>query len=148
MLYSKAKEMLRHRSGTMIEDMYWFDSSTGKVVASTLNQTKEGKIIYSPALRKKLKKSKNLTAMHTHPQSMPPSIADFNSAFRHGYSMGIIICHDGTVYIYKSNQEVNERLYVRYIGYFLSEGYTDYEAQFKTLSKLRENHDIDFWEVK
>lgn len=132
----------------MLEDMYWMDSSTGKVVASTLDQTVEGKIIYSPALRKKLKKSKDLIAMHTHPQSMPPSIADFNSAFRHGYSMGIIICHDGTVYVYKSDQEVNERLYARYISYFLSEGCTDNEAQNKALGKLKENHDIDFWEVK
>lgn len=147
-LYSKAKEMLKHRSGTMLEDMYWMDSSTGRIVASTLDQKKEGKIIYSPALRKKLKKSNKLIAMHTHPQSMPPSIADFNSAFRHEYSIGIIICHDGTVYAYRSGQEVNERLYARYISYFLLEGCTDNEAQYRALSRLKENHDIDFWEVK
>lgn len=28
-LYSKAKEMLKHRSGTLLEDMYWIDGVTG-----------------------------------------------------------------------------------------------------------------------
>ncbi len=27
-LYLKAKEMLQHRSGTMLEDMYWIDRET------------------------------------------------------------------------------------------------------------------------
>ena len=31
-LYSKAKEMLEHRSGTLFEDMYWIDGITGMVV--------------------------------------------------------------------------------------------------------------------
>lgn len=35
-IYSKAKEMLLHRSGTLYEDMYWFDADTGKVIAKRL----------------------------------------------------------------------------------------------------------------
>lgn len=31
-LYAKAKEMLNHRSGTKIEDMYWIDGKTGEAV--------------------------------------------------------------------------------------------------------------------
>lgn len=31
LIYSKAKEMLFHRSGTLLEDMYWIDVDTGKV---------------------------------------------------------------------------------------------------------------------
>ena len=30
-LYSKAKEMLFHRSGTLFEDMYWIDGDTGEI---------------------------------------------------------------------------------------------------------------------
>lgn len=29
LLYQKAKEMLLHRSGTLIEDMYWIDLESG-----------------------------------------------------------------------------------------------------------------------
>jgi len=51
-LYSKAKEMLYHRSGTMFEDMYWIDGNTGEIVASALNEKEEGKIVYSASLKK------------------------------------------------------------------------------------------------
>ena len=35
---SKAKEMLKHRSGTLYEDMYWIDGDTGEIVASALDE--------------------------------------------------------------------------------------------------------------
>lgn len=140
--------MLKHRSGTMLEDMYWINGATGGIVASALDEKEDGKILYNESLKKKLENASGLIAMHSHPQSMPPSIADFNSAFRQGYEKSIIICHDGTVYMYCSNQEINESLYIRYLSRFLADGYTEHEAQIKTLEKLRENHDIDFWEVK
>lgn len=46
-LYQKAKEMLLHRSGTLIEDMYWIDLESGEIVASVLDSKDEQKIIYS-----------------------------------------------------------------------------------------------------
>lgn len=51
-LYSKAKEMLIHRSGTMLEDMYWIDGSTEKIIASALNEQTEGAVIYSDSINK------------------------------------------------------------------------------------------------
>lgn len=147
-LYIKAKEMLNHRSGTMLEDMYWIDKDTGKVVASALNEQLESKIVYSNLLKKSLDGKTNLITMHTHPQSMPPSIADFNSSFRNCYEQCIIICHDGTIYEYISKQEVPKGLYERYIGNYLKEGCTEKEAQLKTLEELKKNFKIDFWEVK
>ena len=147
-LYLKAKEMLQHRSGTMLEDMYWIDRETGKVIASALNEQLEEKIIYSNVLKKMLKGKTNLIAMHTHPQSMPPSIADFNSSFKNCYKECLIICHDGTIYKYVSKQEVPKSLYERYIGNYLKEGCTEKEAQFRTLEELKKNFKIDFWEVK
>jgi len=147
-LYSKAKEMLQHRSGTMLEDMYWIDGNTGKIVASALNEKEAGKIIYSASLKKVLQGKKGLITMHTHPQSMPPSIDDFNSAYHQGYNMSLALCHDGKVFAYTSNQEVEKQLYLLYIGKFMGEGFTEYESQLKALEKLKETYDIDFWEVK
>lgn len=34
LLYSKAKEMLIHRSGTLYEDMYWIDSEKVDIITS------------------------------------------------------------------------------------------------------------------
>ena len=77
-LYSKAKEMLLHRSGTLFEDMYWFDGASGAVLASVLDETAEEQIGYTTAVARAIDGVVNLIAMHTHPNSMPPSIADFN----------------------------------------------------------------------
>lgn len=147
-LYSKAKEMLQHRSGTMYEDMYWIDGKTGNVVASVLNEEARGKITYSDSLKKALQGKKDLISMHTHPQSMPPSIDDFNSAYYHKYSKSLVLCHDGKIFAYSSNQEVKKKLYLMYTERAVKEGYTEYDAQLKALEKIKQNYDIDFWEVK
>ena len=34
LLYKLAKQMLKHRSGTMYEDMYWIDLDTNTIVAT------------------------------------------------------------------------------------------------------------------
>ena len=39
--------MLNHRSGTLIEDMYWFDGDNGKIVASVLDETVKEGIVYT-----------------------------------------------------------------------------------------------------
>ena len=109
-LYAKAKEMLLHRSGTMLEDMYWIDGETGDVVASVLNETMESMVRYPESVKKAIKGKNSLIAMHTHPHSMPPSIEDFNSAFVHQYRKGIVLCHDGMLYIYIAEQEVPVKL--------------------------------------
>ena len=147
-LYSKAKEMLEHRSGTLFEDMYWIDGITGMVVERALNEQSSSTVVYSDAINKAIQGNLNLIAMHTHPHSMPPSIADFNSAFIHGYMISLVLCHDGKVFQYSSHEEIRETLYDLYIMEFLDKGYSEYEAQIQTLESLKKNYDIDFWEVE
>lgn len=148
-LYDCAKQALKHRNGTVYEDMYWIDSETGDIIASEINSQTQQKIVYSEATKKVVsshEKNKIIT-VHTHPNSMPPSAADFNSCYRNGYKRGYVACHDGKVFAYTSEQEISEELYSLYISSYISEGMSEYEAQIKTLEKLKENHLIDFWEV-
>lgn len=146
-LYNKAKEMLFHRSGTLFEDMYWIDGSTGKVAASALNEQYHSRIMYSKAINEIISKYKNLIVLHTHPCSSPPSIFDFNAAFRNGYKKCLIICHNGTVYEYYCNEKISTRLYEAYVAKFLMKGYNEIEAQVQALNELKRSYDIDFWEV-
>lgn len=147
-LYAKAKEILNHRSGTKFEDMYWVDGTTGKVVASALNEQKESGIQYTDAILEAISGKLNLIAFHNHPGSMPPSAADFNSMLSHGYGIAFIVCHDGTVYRYVSNEEIAEDLYEAYIRKYVKKGYAEKEAQLKALEELKRSCDIDFWEVE
>jgi hypothetical protein len=146
-LYAKVKEVLNHRSGTKYEDMYWIDGTTGEIVASALNEQMERGIQYTDTILDAISGKTNLIAFHNHPSSMPPSIADFNSMLAHGYEVAFIVCHDGKIIQYVSKEEVNERLYLLYIQEYVNYGYSEYDSQWKALEKLKENYDIDFWEV-
>lgn len=145
-LYAKAKEILLHRSGTLFEDMYWLDSRTGSVVASARDEKAEQQVVYSDKLLNKVN-DKNLITIHNHPGSMPPSIEDFNSAFTHGYSLGVVVCHDGTVYVYRSRQRIPEFLEDVYMNEFLGEGNSEKEAQFKVLKIIERSYEIEIKEV-
>lgn len=147
-LYTKAKEMLYHRSGTKFEDMYWIDGKTGEIVLSSLNQKRESAIFYTKRIKRAIRGKSDLIAMHTHPQSLPPSDADFNSAFYHGYSKALVLCHDGRVFQYYAREPVNGALYDMYVQRYSNIGLSEFDAQIKALEKLKENCDIDFWEVK
>ena len=147
-LYSKAKEMLNHRSGTLIEDMYWIDGDTGKVICCALNENSEESITYTNFILKSIEDKRNIFTLHTHPNSMPPSIDDFNSVYSHGYRIGLVICHDGTVYAYTSEKHIRNELYNAYVQEFFSYVHDEKEAQLKALAKLKKSYSIDFWEVK
>ena len=151
-LYTKAKEMLFHRSGTLYEDMYWFDLDTGDIIASALDEKEEEKIEYSASILKAIKNRDNLIAMHTHPNSMPPSIADFNSCFEHNYAICLIICHNGTIYSYNSDQKTPKNLYELYINKYRNAAYVnDMDAERKVqsmaLEQISRSYKINFQEV-
>lgn len=145
-LYAKAKEILLHRSGTLFEDMYWLDSRTGSVVAAALNEQAEQQVTYSAEIRRKIK-GRDLITIHNHPGSMPPSVEDFNSAFTHGYSLGVVVCHDGSVYVYSSEQRIPEFLEDAYMNDFLGKGYSEKEIQFKALKIIEKSYKIEIKEV-
>ena len=148
-LYDFAKEMLFHRSGTQTEDMYWIDGDTGEVVAKVIDQSVDikHKIIYTDAVKNAIKDHPNLITLHTHPSSMPPSPDDFNTCFQKGYVISLVICHDGTIYQYRSNQMFSEELFGLYMKGYIENGYDEKDAQIMTLTKIKRNYDIDFWEV-
>lgn len=146
-LYAKAKEMLLHRSGTKIEDMCWVDAATGEVVASVKEEQAESTVNYTKAVLKAIDGKTNLIAFHNHPHSMPPSAADFNSMLIHGYAAAFVVCHNGKIIQYVSDEIISDALYSLYIERFCNAGYPEYEAQWKALEKLKESYAIDFWEV-
>lgn len=147
LLYKIAKEMLVHRSGTTFEDMYWIDLNTLSVVAKETTISVPKRITYSDATEKAIKKYDNLLTIHTHPDSFPPSIDDFNSNFDHKYEIGLIVCHDGRVYMYSANERINENYYKLVVEDYIKKGYNEDEAQAKAICEIQNNFDINFREV-
>ena len=147
LLYNCAKQMLYHRSGTLLEDMYWIDADEVCVVAQEVNQTISSKVVYSNSTKRKIKTKRNLITIHTHPSSYPPSIEDLNSNNLNKYSFGIVCCHDGKVFAYKSESYISPSYYKKEVEEFLKAGYNNFEAQMNALKKMRKHFKIEVSEV-
>lgn len=146
-LYDCAKKALKHRSGTAFEDMYWIDGETGRVMLSVTDSADERTITYTDRIKKCIQTNNNVVTIHTHPSSMPPSIEDFNSCANNGYAKCFVACHNGVLYGYHSNEMINPKLYNLYIQKYMNGGFSEMEAQVKTIKKLSQSFDINFWEV-
>lgn len=133
LLYGLAKDMLKHRSGTLFEDMYWIDLEALAVVAKETSSTIPERIVYSDNTRKKILKYSGLITIHSHPMGMPPSIEDLNSNFFNNYGLGLVIGHNGKLFLYNSEEFISEKYYNMKVDSFISEGYNDYEANVMAL---------------
>ena len=139
--------MLEHRSGTEFEDMYWIDPEDMTIVAEETESSSEGKIRYTEKLISKIRKYNNLITLHSHPNSFPPSINDLNSNYHNHYDIGIIVCHDGRIFVYTSDEEINEDYYKLKVEKYLKSGYNEDEAQMFALEELQLQFDIHVKEV-
>ena len=147
-LYDSAKAALKHRSGTVFEDMYWINGNTGKIVLSVLDSDVDRGIVYTDKIESTIRKYNDIVTLHTHPGSMPPSASDFNSCYTHGYTMGFIACHNGKVFGYTSNEMINPRLMEAYAEEFMKYGSDEFNAQIMAIEKMSEMYDIKMWEVQ
>lgn len=147
LLYNCAKQMLYHRSGTVQEDMYWIDVDEVRIVAREINQKEKSRILYSASTKRKIKKRNNLITIHTHPYSFPPSIEDLNSNHENRYAMGIVCCHDGRLFIYKSEVYIVPEYYKKVVEKFIKRGYNEFEAQEKALKRMQKQFPMMITEV-
>jgi hypothetical protein len=139
--------MLIHRSGTDFEDMYWFDGSTGKEFTSITDMSIPSVVKYSPDFMKKYQDIKNKVTIHNHPRSMPPSIGDFESAYRNGYSLGVVVTHDGTVYIYGNFTVPSTEIYNTLVDTFKSMNFSEFTSEKKALEEMADRGIIVYKEV-
>lgn len=146
-LYDCAKKALKHRSGTVFEDMYWIDGFSGDVLLSVTDSTDERTIRYTDRIRKAIRVNNSIVTVHTHPSSMPPSIEDFNSCANNAYQKCFVACHNGKIYGYYSNEIINPNLYNLYIQKYMNNGFSEFDAQINTINQLSQSFDIKFWEV-
>ena len=105
------------------------------------------RILYSESINNAIEGRNNVIAVHTHPCSMPPSIADFNSIKEHNYMLGVVLCHDGKIFCYKSNEKIGKMMYNLYVADYYLQYHDEYLAQLEALKELAEIYDIEFWEV-
>lgn len=147
LVYQLAKQMLNHRSGTLFEDMYWVDLDDCEVIASETNAAEEERIDYSKRTIQAIQQSGSILTIHTHPNSHPPSIQDFNSNYLNGYSLGLVLCHNGQIYAYTADETVDENYFSAVVANYKKSGYNECEAQLEALKEIQQHFQISFKEV-
>ena len=95
--------MLTHRSGTDKEDMYLLDRNDGTIIGLQTGGKTDYEVEYNKSLTDAVNNSKpySLISIHNHSTNRPPTGKDFTSNGLHRYALGVVACHDGTVYTYK-----------------------------------------------
>ena len=105
-VYNVARDMLAHCDGTEHEDIYLL-SMDGKVISSVTDSVSQLGINYTDDFKRALEdvaaNGTQVIAVHNHPHGTPPSSDDFRKAFENKYATGIIVGHNGQVYVYSNN---------------------------------------------
>lgn len=96
-----SKDMLSHRSGTKFEDLAFINVINGKYAVNK-DYNVESKAKMNKPMKQLLEESESGTiiAIHNHPGSSAPSLADLMTCVKRGYNFGLVACHDGKVYKY------------------------------------------------
>lgn len=147
-----ARAVVTHQSGDYYEDIKVIDGS-GKLVCSRSNNTTRYETEYTSKMVDVIKKHprNTLISIHNHGTNLPPSGADLVAAGARGYRMGIVACHDGSVYWYsmKNAKVFRPRLYDNTVEKYINTSYNmdKVEAMKKTLRMFEKQYNIEWGEL-
>jgi SPP1 gp7 family putative phage head morphogenesis protein len=149
-ILSACKKMLKHRSGTNGEDLYYYNTETKRWYSSD-EGTKPSRPAYNDDILKGLSESapNTIMAFHNHPESMPPSMGDIRTASQNRYKIGYAICHNGKIFEYTGcDYDISDYTFNIRVEKLKRLGYNEYEAQLNTMQELAKEYGFHFREVK
>lgn len=100
-VWNISKDILKHRSGTRFEDLAFINIVNGQYAVNK-DYDVESKAKMNKPMKQLLEESGpgTIIAIHNHPGSSVPSLADLMTCVKRGYNFGLVACHDGKVFKY------------------------------------------------
>lgn len=146
-IYNISKRILKHRDGSIFEDLYIVDLKTGKTITYTTQDTEKG-VKRTIKLEKILNRNnKDYVIIHNHPHSGNFSDSDLNTLFNSNSISKIIAAgHDGTLYTMNSkNLEINiaNELNVYYTK-IKKQGYSSVTAEEMAFNIISDKYGLDY----
>lgn len=115
--HKHARRMLVNRDGKNTEELYAISLTTGKDVSSIVNQNNTFGVTRTDAFTNRvneaLKNDERILYLHNHPRSYMPSTADLNELVGEPNSLGLIICHNGNIYLYSAPNKIIDAADIR-----------------------------------
>lgn len=141
--YKKTVDMLAHRTGTLFEDMYVIDMETKKVIGVQTHSTVANMVEKNHSLESARAKNINKLVLHNHGSNLPPSGSDIVANGYYGNEIGLVACHDGSVYLYRAGKKsVTREMIDTTIDKYKKAGYNDLEAYKKAFKQLKGDYGI------
>lgn len=140
-----SEQILKNRDGTFYESMYFINSKTGNIEGFNTTSNVKLKVALSDSMKKAINNPElDLIGIHNHPYSHIPSLADLNAiASRSNQSMGVIVCHDGTIFTYtKPSCKIREQDYKNALTKYRE--YSKITSEDKGFEDLGEFFDFEF----
>ena len=80
------------------------------------------------------RKYKDKIVIHNHPSNLPPSGSDLVSNFEKGNELGVIVCHNGEIYVYRTNKKFTTKIFDLSVKKYMVSGYNILKAYDKALN--------------
>lgn len=149
-----ANAILTHRNGSDGEDLHIISVKTGKRLFSKTSGTNELGVELSEdeiSMIKEYAKSEGIIGIHNHPTNLLPTGSDFVAAGARMYDFGIVVTHDGRVFLYKSGNNPFRSEYLdKTVDKYVSEpyNYDIQKAQIEALFEFGKEFGIEWRELK
>lgn len=111
LILDAARSMTSHHHGDEYEDLYFIDSQTNHCEKRTDYRIRPHEVAPTDAMKKLAKDNPNIISMHNHPSSSLPSFKDVSTCKEIGYKYGLVICHNGNIYQYSTNDKDLDKLF-------------------------------------
>lgn len=143
-----ARNMLANRDGMKSEEIYAISLTTGKDISSITDQFNDYGVQrtekFTNRVNEALERGERILYLHNHPRGLPPSITDLNEIVGEPNSVGIIVGHNGTLYLYTApNKEITVSD-IRVVNRKMREYNYELEDYEKFLEVLSEQMDFTF----
>lgn len=135
-IYRGVKDMLIHRSGTEFEDLMFIHSETGESIIR-----KDYNVVRTVAPNKKMKRMiadnpNKVIGIHNHPNSSPPSAPDLIVAYNRKYKYGVVVGHDGTIFVYRVDKPLDRMMYKVFLDKFNNNKYNNVKEFIDDVGRL------------
>jgi len=110
-ILDSARKMLDHHHGDKYEDLYFIDAVAHKVLSRTDYRENEQEVLPTSAMKDMARNNPNIISIHNHPTDALPSFEDIKTCFLVGYKYGLIVCHGGDIFQYRTLDNINKVMY-------------------------------------
>ncbi len=110
-IIDSARKMLDHHHGDKYEDLYFIDAKTHKVLSRTDYSENEQEVLPTSAMKEMARNNPNIISVHNHPTDALPSYEDIKTCFLVGYKYGLVVCHGGDIFQYRTLENINKVMY-------------------------------------